>query len=290
MVEMGSETGFGDGVRVPHSGTTRGFTRDGNHSFRHFKPPSTFIIKKPKENEIMEIWPAIDIRGGQCVRLYQGDYDKETVYSSSPAAMAEHWASLGAKSLHLVDLDGAKEGKRVNFDAIKEIVDRVEIPCELGGGIRSEEGIETYLGIGVHRLVIGTLALKEKDWFRAMAKKYPNRLVLGLDARNGMVAVNGWLETSQTPAVELVREFEDLPLAALVYTDIATDGGMKGPNFHEIEMMKETVRCPLVASGGVTRIDDIRRLAELKIPACIIGRALYEKTIDLKEALEFEER
>ena len=118
----------------------------------------------------MEIWPAIDIRGGQCVRLYQGDYDKETVYGSSPAAMAEHWASLGAKSLHLVDLDGAKEGKRVNFDAIKEIVERVEIPCELGGGIRNEEGIETYLGIGVHRLVIGTLALKEKDWFRRWRK------------------------------------------------------------------------------------------------------------------------
>ena len=236
----------------------------------------------------MEIWPAIDIRGGQCVRLYQGDYNRETVYGSSPADMAAQWSDLGARHLHLVDLDGAKDGTHTNFDAIAAIVKRVKIPCELGGGIRNEETIKSYLDIGVSRLVIGTLALKQKDWFREMAEKYPNRLVLGIDAKNGMVAVNGWLETSRTSAVDLVREFNGLPLAALVYTDIATDGAMKGPNFKEMELMNGEASFPLVASGGVTRIEDVAKLAELKIPACIIGRALYERTISLPDALKYE--
>ena len=236
----------------------------------------------------MEIWPAIDIRGGQCVRLAQGDYNRETVYGSNPAEMAKHWASLGAKHLHLVDLDGAKDGKNTNAGAVAAIVENVSIPCELGGGIRSEETIRAYLDMGVSRLVIGTLALKERAWFREMAQKFPNRLVLGIDAKEGMVAVRGWLETSRTSAVDLVREFADLPLAALVYTDIATDGMMKGPNFKEMEQMKNASAFPLVASGGVTRIADVARLSELHIPACIIGRALYEKTIDLAEALKYE--
>ena len=236
----------------------------------------------------MEIWPAIDIRGGRCVRLAQGDYNRETVYGAVPADMAEHWVSLGAKHLHLVDLDGAKDGRNSNAAAVAEIVKRVNIPCELGGGIRNEETIRNYLDLGVSRLVIGTLALKEKTWFREMAQKYPYRLVLGIDAKEGMVAVNGWLETSRTSAVDLVREFADLPLAALVYTDIATDGMMKGPNFKEMELMNRESAFPLVASGGVTRISDVACLAEMKIPACIIGRALYEKTIELPEAMKYE--
>ena len=236
----------------------------------------------------MEIWPAVDIRGGQCVRLAQGDYNRETVYGSNPAEMAQYWASLGAKHLHLVDLDGAKDGKSTNADAVAAVVKNVSIPCELGGGIRSEETIRAYLDMGVSRLVIGTLALKERAWFREMAQKFPNRLVLGIDAKKGMVAVHGWLETSQTPAVELVQEFADLPLAALVYTDIATDGMMKGPNFEEMDLMNRTSAIPLVASGGVTQMADVAKLAELNIPACIIGRALYEKRIDLADALQFE--
>ena len=236
----------------------------------------------------MEIWPAIDIRGGQCVRLCQGDYGKETVYGSSPAEMAEYWVNLGAKRLHLVDLDGAKEGRPTNRVAVREVVERVSVPCELGGGVRNEETIRELLDFGVARLVIGTLALKNPDWFRSMAEKYPNRLVLGIDARSGMAATDGWLETSETPAVELARTFDDLPLAALVYTDIATDGMMKGPNFDEMVKMKNAIRTPVVASGGVTRLADVARLAELGLPACIIGRALYEETIRLEEALAFE--
>lgn len=236
----------------------------------------------------MEIWPAIDIRGGQCVRLCQGDYQRETVYGSSPADMAECWLALGAKRLHLVDLDGAKSGQSDNFAAIAETVRRVDIPCELGGGIRDEATIQKLLDAGVYRLVIGTLALKNPAWFRQMAEKFPNKLVLGIDARSGMVATDGWLETSQTPAVELARKFDDLPLGALVYTDIATDGMMKGPNFSEMVTMMNATRIPLVASGGVTKLDDVKRLAELGLPACIIGRALYEKTIALPDALMFE--
>lgn len=236
----------------------------------------------------MEIWPAIDIRGGQCVRLAQGDYNRETVYGAVPADMAELWAGQGARHLHLVDLDGAKDGGSTNAAAVAEIVRRVSIPCELGGGIRSEETIRAYLEMGVSRLVIGTLALRERAWFREMALKYPGRLVLGIDAKEGMVAVNGWLETSRVSAAELARQFADLPLAALVYTDIATDGMMKGPNFKEMEEMSRVSPIPLVASGGVTRIGDVARLAGLGIPACIIGRALYEKTIDLSEALKYE--
>lgn len=240
----------------------------------------------------MEIWPAIDIRGGQCVRLRQGDYGQETVYGSSPAAMAERWRQKGAKRLHLVDLDGAKEGSSVNFEAIRELVEKVAshgVKCELGGGVRTQETIEMLLSLGLSRLVVGTLALKQPKWFAQMCEKYPHRLVLGIDARGGMVTTDGWLETSETPATELAKQYDGLPIAALVYTDVATDGMMHGPNIPECVSMMCATSIPVVASGGVTRIDDVRRLAEAGIPACIIGRALYENTIALEDALQYEE-
>ena len=237
----------------------------------------------------MEIWPAIDIRGGQCVRLRQGDYNQETVYGASPADMADYWIRQGARRFHLVDLDGAKLGQPGNKSAIAAIIDEVgDVPCELGGGIRSEETITEYLELGLSRLIIGTLALKSPDWFRKMVEKYPNRLVLGIDARNGMVATEGWLETSQTSAIDLARQFEGLPIAALIYTDISTDGMMKGPNVDAMKKMQAAVKIPLVASGGVTTLADVKALSESGLPACIIGRALYEETISLQDALTFE--
>ena len=239
----------------------------------------------------MLIWPAIDVRGGQCVRLRQGDYAQETVYGTSPADMAEHWRGKGAKRLHLVDLDGAKEGATTNFESIRELVERVApfgVECELGGGVRSEETIRRLLGIGLTRLVVGTLALKKPEWFEEMCRKFPGRLVLGIDARGGMVATDGWLETSATPATELARRFDGLPIAALVYTDVATDGMMRGPNIPECVAMSRATSIPVVASGGVTRLDDVRRLADAGLSACIIGRALYENTIALEDALKFE--
>jgi phosphoribosylformimino-5-aminoimidazole carboxamide ribotide isomerase len=233
----------------------------------------------------MQLLPAIDILNGKCVRLKQGDYGQETVYADSPAEMAQHWFQQGAEYLHVVDLDGAKNKEPVNRRFVYDIINSVNIPVEIGGGIRSEETIQDYLDAGVRRIVIGTLALKEPDWFCKMSEKFPDKLVLGIDAKNGMVATEGWLETSQTSAVELARKFIELPLAALVYTDIAKDGMMEGPNFAEMTAMKQAVPFPIVASGGISSLNDIRKLKELGLPACIIGKALYEGTIKLEEAL-----
>ena len=233
----------------------------------------------------MEIWPAIDIRGGKCVRLRQGDYAQETVFGENPAEMAKFWVAQGAKRLHLVDLDGAKDGRPTNFDCIAALARAVDIPCELGGGIRDEQTIRSLLAIGLARLVIGTLALKQPDWFREMCNKYPDKLVLGIDAKNGFVATDGWLETSSTPAVTLAKQFESSPVAAIVYTDIATDGMMQGPNLPEMQAMQQQVAVPVVASGGVTTLDDVKNLAKAGLAGCIIGRALYEKTILLPEAI-----
>jgi phosphoribosylformimino-5-aminoimidazole carboxamide ribotide isomerase len=234
----------------------------------------------------VEIWPAIDLLGGKCVRLRQGDYAQETVFGDDPAAMARRWTEEGGRHLHLVDLDAAKNGSSANLASIRAIVEAVAIPCELGGGVRSREKIAELLEIGLARLVVGTLALKEPDWFRQVCREFPNRLVLGIDARDGMVATDGWLETSETSAIELARQFAGEPIAAIVYTDIATDGMMAGPNVAAMAEMQRSVDVPVVASGGVTTVDDVRRLRDAGMAGCIIGRALYEGTIDLKEAFE----
>lgn len=234
----------------------------------------------------MQIWPAIDLRGGKCVRLQQGDYARETVFSDDPVAMAQSFAADGAKHLHLVDLDGARDGKPTNHEIVRKIVAAVDMECELGGGVRDEPTIKALLDTGLGRVVLGTAALKNADWFREMCQKYPHKLVLGIDARSGMVATDGWLETSNTPATELADQFRDVPLAAIVYTDIATDGMLQGPNVEAMAEMQHHVDMPVVASGGVTTIDDVRRLDEAGLAAAIIGRAIYEGTLKLTKALE----
>jgi phosphoribosylformimino-5-aminoimidazole carboxamide ribotide isomerase len=233
----------------------------------------------------VEIWPAIDLRDGKCVRLKQGDYQRETVFSEDPVAVARQWTALGALQLHLVDLDGARDGQPRNLSAIRAIVEATGVPCELGGGIRSEATIRQLLDLGLHRLVIGTLAIREPDWFRQMCREFPRRLVLGIDARNGLVATEGWLETSSVRAVELARQLADEPIAALIYTDIATDGMMAGPNVAAMAEMRAAVDLPVVASGGVTTKQDVARLAAVPMAGCIIGRALYEGTLTLPAAL-----
>ena len=233
----------------------------------------------------MLILPAIDIRNGKCVRLQQGDYGKETIYGDSPVEMAKHWEGQGAEFLHIVDLDGAKDRQATNFSVISKIAENLKIPIEIGGGIRNEETIQRYLNAGVNRLVIGTLALKEADWFREMCRKFPDRLVLGIDGRNGLVATEGWLETSQTLATDLAKKYIDLPLSALVYTDIAKDGMLEGPNVAEMEAMRRAVPFPLIVSGGIASLDDVRHLAQDGFHACIIGKALYENKFQLPEAL-----
>ena len=233
----------------------------------------------------MQVWPAIDLRAGKCVRLQQGDYGRETVFGDDPAAMARHWVEQGAECLHLVDLDGAKTGRPANLDSVRAIVSAVDVPCELGGGIRDEEVIGSLLDLGLARLVVGTKALREPDWFHQVANRFPGRLVLGLDARDGRVATDGWLETSDTSAVELARKFDDEPLAAIVYTDIATDGMLVGPNLSAIREMQAAIRLPIIASGGVTTADDVAQLAAIGVAGCIIGRSLYEGRMKLREAL-----
>jgi phosphoribosylformimino-5-aminoimidazole carboxamide ribotide isomerase len=233
----------------------------------------------------MHIWPAIDLRGGNCVRLMQGDYERETVFGEDPAAMAKQWVSQGADRLHLVDLDGARDGKPSNLESIRAILAAVDVPCQLGGGIRDTETIAQLIGMGLSRLVIGTAALKQPDWFRQQARKFPGQLVLGIDARDGFVATDGWLETSTTPAVELAKQFEGEPLAAIVYTDIAKDGMLAGPNAPEMRRMKEEVNLPVVASGGVSKAVDVAVLAAIPMNGCIIGRSLYEGSLTLEAAL-----
>lgn len=241
----------------------------------------------------MQLLPAIDLRGGQCVRLRQGDYNQETVFSPDPSEMALRWVSEGAERLHLVDLDGAKAGRPVNIDAIRKIVETSQIPCQLGGGLRDEASIRTMLEeIGVDRAIIGTQALKKPDWFREMAGKFPSQLCLGIDARNSYVATEGWLDVSHVLALDLARNYADLPLAAVIYTNIANDGMMQGIDRQTIEDMLELAKLglPVIASGGVTTLSDVETLAkesvcQPKLIGAIIGRALYEGTIDLPHAL-----
>jgi phosphoribosylformimino-5-aminoimidazole carboxamide ribotide isomerase len=233
----------------------------------------------------MQIWPAIDIRGGKCVRLRQGDYARETVFGEDPVRMARRWVDEGAACLHLVDLDGARSGAVENWASVEAVVEAVTVPCELGGGVRDEPTIARLLDLGLARVVLGTAALREPAWLRRMCQTFPGRLVLGIDARGGRVATEGWRQTSETTAIELASAFAHEPLAAIIYTDIETDGMLAGPNFAAIEEMAHAVELPVIASGGITSLDDVARLAELPLAGCIIGRALYEGTLKLADAL-----
>lgn len=241
----------------------------------------------------MEILPAIDLRGGCCVRLRQGDYAQETVFGDDPREMALRWEQQGATRLHLVDLDGAKAGRPVNVAAIRSIVEAVRIPCELGGGLRDETSIRQMLEeVGIDRAIIGTQALKNPQWFREMAARFPGHIALGLDARNGMVATAGWLDDSQTSALELAKQFVDLNLAAVIYTNIANDGMMQGVDEATIQDMLRLadLGLPVIASGGVTTLADVERLASVartqpKLIGAIVGRAIYEGTIHVADAV-----
>jgi phosphoribosylformimino-5-aminoimidazole carboxamide ribotide isomerase len=231
------------------------------------------------------ILPAIDLRGGQCVRLRQGDYSQETVFGADPAVMARRWVSQGAAYLHLVDLDGARQGHPVNGASVRAIVQAAGVPCQLGGGLRNEDHIAEALGWGVTRVVLGTRALQDPAWCEAVCGKYPGKVALGIDARDGRVATEGWLHTSDRPALDLARRCAAWPLAAIIYTDISRDGMLEGPNVEATAELAASVNVPVIASGGVTTLDDVVRLAGRGLAGCIIGRALYEGHIDLKEAI-----
>ena len=241
----------------------------------------------------MQILPAIDIRGGKCVRLRQGDYNQETVFGDEPTEMARRWADEGAEWLHLVDLDGAKAGKPVNHEVVRDIVQAVDIPCELGGGIRDEAALDLLLDdIGIQRAIVGTQALKQPEWFREMVAKHPGKIALGIDARDSMVAIEGWLDVSNMSAIDLAGQYKGLEISALIYTNIANDGMMQGVDEATIADMVELAEMgfPVIASGGVTTLNDVKRLAEVhrqqpNLIGAIIGRAIYEGTIQVADAV-----
>ncbi len=236
----------------------------------------------------MIVIPAIDIKGGSCVRLEQGRMDRETVFSDDPAAMARQWASQGASLIHVVDLDGAVSKKPRNQTAIAAIAAAVDVPLQLGGGIRGLDTIEMYLALGVQRIVIGTEAIRNPDLLEEAGRRFPGRMVVAIDARNGQVAIEGWTETTATTAIDLARRFEDCGLAAINFTDIHRDGMQTGPNIAATGQLARAVSIPVVASGGVSTLDDIRRLKPLEadgVTGVITGKALYSGSLDLRAAI-----
>jgi phosphoribosylformimino-5-aminoimidazole carboxamide ribotide isomerase len=233
----------------------------------------------------MELWPAIDLRGGRCVRLQQGDYDRETVFADDPVAQAEAFVAAGATRLHVVDLDGARSGAPVQLEIVRRMVAAAGVPVQLGGGARSHAAVAACLDAGVARVVVGSLAIREPAAFAALVREFPGRIVLGLDARDGRVAVHGWLDTSGVAAVEVAHDTAGLPLAAVVFTDIATDGMLSGPNLEALDGMIAATPLPVIASGGIAGADDIRAVAAAGAAGCIVGRALYSGAVTLPEAL-----
>jgi phosphoribosylformimino-5-aminoimidazole carboxamide ribotide isomerase len=234
----------------------------------------------------MLIIPAIDIKNGQCVRLRQGRAEEQTVYGTDPAAMARRWQSEGAEYLHIVDLDGAFEGRPVILELVRRILETVHVPIEIGGGIRTHKDVEAYLEAGVDRVIIGTRAVESPPWLRTLAERFPKRVAVGVDAREGKVAVHGWVQVTEVSALEFIGQLEGFGLAALIYTDISKDGMLEGPNFEGIAAVQRQTRIPLVASGGVSRIEHVKRLAGMGVYAAIIGKALYTGDIDLRAAIE----
>lgn len=234
----------------------------------------------------MRIYPAIDIKDGQCVRLLKGRFDKVTVYGNDPAEMAKKWESLGGEFIHVVDLDGALKGHGVNAEAIKRICKSVSVPVQTGGGIRTMEDIEDKLACGISRVIIGTKAVSNPEFVREAVKKYGDKIVIGIDAKDGMVAIEGWEKTSEFGAVEFAKKIADMGVKTIVYTDIATDGTLAGPNVAAMKEMVENVNINVIASGGIGNIEHIKSLVPVGVEGVITGRALYTGDLDLTAAIK----
>jgi phosphoribosylformimino-5-aminoimidazole carboxamide ribotide isomerase len=233
----------------------------------------------------MYIIPAIDLRGGKCVRLIQGDYHRQINYEDNPVKQAEDFIGQGAEWVHIVDLDGAKVGRPVNTATISAIAALGKLKIEVGGGIRTEQDIKKLLDLGIERVIIGTQAVNDFEWFSDMAKRFPDKLSLGLDARGSHVVTAGWGTENPKSLLELAREAARLPIAAIIYTDVTKDGMLAGPNLDRTKVLIRTVPVPVIASGGVTTVEDIKNLASLGTAGAIVGRALYENTLTLLDAI-----
>ena len=234
----------------------------------------------------MQIFPAIDLRGGQVVRLYQGDYAQETVYGTDPCAQARTFIEAGAAHLHVVDLDGARDGTPANFDSIAAIVKQGGLYIEVGGGIRTEERVRRYLDLGVGRCILGTIAVKDFDFTARMAQTYGDQIAVGVDARDGYVAVNGWKELSREKGVDFCRRLRDAGVRTVIYTDISRDGAGRGTNLELYEELVQIEGLDVTASGGVGTLEELRRLEEMGIRGAILGKALYDGRLDLRTVVE----
>lgn len=235
------------------------------------------------------LFPAIDLKDGNCVRLYKGEMAQSTIFNNNPASQAKEFADAGFSWLHLVDLNGAFEGKPVNSDAIKSIRQAIDIPIQLGGGIRDMKTAEYWLNLGINRLILGTAAVKNPDFVKEACKKFPNKIAVGVDARGGMVATEGWAEQSDISAVDLCQHFQDAGVSAIIYTDIDRDGALQGVNVQATADLAEKISIPVVASGGVSGYDDIVNLRKVQhkgIIGVISGKALYENRLEATKALE----
>ena len=234
----------------------------------------------------MDVIPAIDLRGGRCVRLYQGDYDQEEVYGTDPLAVALRWQDEGATLIHVVDLDGAASGEFANLDAIRAIAEGVDVPVEVGGGIRDMEKAETLAGMGVNRLVLGTSAVEDPDFVAATIERFgAGRIVVSVDARDGWAALRGWKQPSRMRALDLMRQLTELGVERLEYTDISRDGTLTEPNFEAVTEAVNNVPAPIIAAGGIASVRHLERLAGLGVSGAIIGKALYTGAVDLREAV-----
>ncbi len=234
----------------------------------------------------MQIFPAIDLRGGQVVRLYQGDYNQETVYGADPCAQARAFAGAGAHYLHVVDLDGARDGTMANFDSIAAIAKQGGLYLEVGGGIRTEERIQQYLDLGVSRCILGTIAVKDFAFTTRMAQKYADQIAVGVDAREGYVAVNGWKELSREKGVDFCRRLRDAGVKAVIYTDISRDGAGRGTNLEIYQELVQIEGLDITASGGVSSLEELRRLKDMGVRAVILGKALYAGQLDLGTVIQ----
>lgn len=236
-----------------------------------------------------DIYPAIDLRDGKCVRLIQGDYNKETVYGDSPIDMARQFVDAGARWIHMVDLDGAKEKKPVNDSHVIQVAQQLDVKVQVGGGIRTKETVQYYLEQGVDRVILGSVAVQNPDFAKEMLATYKEKIAIGLDARDGYVAVNGWLETSEQTAVALGKEMAKHGAETFIFTDIATDGMLSGPNIDAIVTLAKETGTEVIASGGVSNIEDIEKLSQHRtdgIIGAIVGKAIYTGKVDVKEAIQ----
>ncbi|MZQ75085.1 MAG: 1-(5-phosphoribosyl)-5-[(5-phosphoribosylamino)methylideneamino]imidazole-4-carboxamide isomerase [Peptoclostridium sp.] len=231
----------------------------------------------------MMIYPAIDIKDGRCVRLKQGKFDDITVYYENPAEAAALWKGKGAKYIHIVDLDGALEGVPKNLEVIREIANGVDIPVQIGGGIRSRQTVDLLLSAGVRRVIVGTMAVKNRELLEELVKEYGDKIVVGIDAKDGKVAVEGWEEVSSIDSIELASELSTVGVKTVIYTDISKDGMMSGPNFEVYGELKEKTSLEVIASGGISSAEDIKKLAAMGVDGAIVGKALYSGAIDFED-------